>query len=209
MALIQEILVPLLAVNDTTLTVVEIPLAAGSGVRKGDLIMVFETSKTTYDVEAPADGYIQYLCEADRDYSVNEVVARIFSEAAEAAAVPAAAVPAATPVAVPRQRPATIPIVRATAASSANGHGVEMATSPDPARYWDGETVFSYEADALIASSGMDRTVFKGKDFVSVSDVMNFLKPAAAPVAAPAAVLAAQATAKQSVDPEKVIVERL
>ncbi|HLX67532.1 MAG TPA: biotin/lipoyl-containing protein, partial [Puia sp.] len=59
--IIQEILVPLLAVNDTTLTVVEIPLAAGSPVRKGDLVMVFETSKTTYDVEAPADGYIQYL----------------------------------------------------------------------------------------------------------------------------------------------------
>ncbi len=30
------------------------------------------------------DGYIQYLCEPDRDYEVNEVVARIYSEAAEA-----------------------------------------------------------------------------------------------------------------------------
>ncbi len=52
MALLQEILVPLLAVNDTTLTVVEIPFSNGAKVKKGDLIMVFETSKTTYDVEA-------------------------------------------------------------------------------------------------------------------------------------------------------------
>ncbi|HLX66397.1 MAG TPA: 2-oxo acid dehydrogenase subunit E2, partial [Puia sp.] len=118
-----------------------------------------------------------------------EVVARIFSEAAEAAVVPAAA-PA------PRQRTATTPIVRATTASSANGHGVEMATSPDPARYWEGETIFSYEADALIASSGIDRAAFKGKDFVSAADVIHFLKPPAV-----------QKT--QPVDSTKVIVERL
>ena len=88
MALLQEIQVPLLAVNDTTLTVVEISFTTGSKVNKGDLIMVFETSKTTYDVEAEAEGYIHYLCEADHDYEVNEIVARIYSEAAE---VPVAA----------------------------------------------------------------------------------------------------------------------
>src|SRR5580658_855829 len=189
MALIQEILVPLLAVNDTTLTVVEIPLAAGSQVRKGDLIMVFETSKTTYDVEAPADGYIQYLCEADRDYSVNEVVARIFSEAAEAAAVPAAA--AGRPSAL-----APAALARAAAKPPRNGHAVEMVVSAEAGGYWEGETVFSYEADALIASSGIDRIVFKGKDFVSAADVINFLKPPAV-----------QKT--QPVDTTKVIVERL
>ena len=192
MALIQEILVPLLAVNDTTLTVVEIPLAGGSKVGKGDLILVFETSKTTYDVESPADGYIQYLCAADRDYSVNEVVARIFSDQAEAAAAPA-------PAPVPRAtRPATAaaPVARATAQQSLNGHGVETTASSEPVRYWEGETVFSYDADALIVSSGIDRTVFKGRDFVTAADVQHFLKPA--PV---------QKT--QQVDPEKVIVERL
>jgi pyruvate/2-oxoglutarate dehydrogenase complex dihydrolipoamide acyltransferase (E2) component len=184
--IIQEILVPLLAVNDTTLTVVEIPLAAGSPVRKGDLVMVFETSKTTYDVEAPADGYIQYLCEVDRDYSVNEVVARIFSEAAEAAVVPAVPVAPVAPVA----------LARAAAKPPRNGHAVEMTVSAEAVGYWEGETVFSYEADALIASSGIDRTAFKGKDFVSAADVNNFLKPPAVQKAQP-------------VDTTKVIVERL
>src|SRR5689334_12907701 len=83
MALLQEIQVPLLAVNDTSLTVVEISFPNGSLVKKGDMVMVFETSKTTYDVEAASDGYIQYLCEADHDYEVNTVVARIYSEATE------------------------------------------------------------------------------------------------------------------------------
>ena len=83
MALIQEIKVPLLAVNDTSLTVVEMNFTTGSAVKKGDLLMVFETSKTTYDVEAETDGYIQYYCEAGHDYEVNEIVAKIFEQESE------------------------------------------------------------------------------------------------------------------------------
>lgn len=183
MALIQEILVPLLAVNDTTLTVVEIPLAGGARVRKGDRIMVFETSKTTYDVEAQADGYIQYLCAVDRDYEVNTVVARIYSEEAEAVA--------AAPV---------------TAAPSLNGHVVETPVSPVLAQHWEGETVFSDSAVALIASSGIDKMVFKGRDFVSAADVRCLLKPAVAVAAVPTRAAAVPAAA---VDPARAIVERL
>jgi pyruvate/2-oxoglutarate dehydrogenase complex dihydrolipoamide acyltransferase (E2) component len=202
MALIQEILVPLLAVNDTTLTVVEIALASGSPVRKGDHILVFETSKTTYDVESPADGYIQFACETDRDYSVNEVVARIFSDQAEAAAAPAPR--AARPVASPAPAAAAAPAGHATAAPPLNGHTTEMPVSPEPVRHWEGETVFSYEAESLIASSGIERTVFKGRDFVTAADVRNYIRPAAP--AAPAG----RATASPSpIDPEKVIVEKL
>jgi pyruvate dehydrogenase E2 component (dihydrolipoamide acetyltransferase) len=193
MALIQEILVPLLAVNDTTLTVVEIPLAGGSRVRKGDLIMVFETSKTTYDVEAQADGYIQYLCVVDRDYSVNEVVARIYSEEAEAAvAAPVTAAPV-------------------TDAPALNGHAVEMATPSALAHHWEGETVFSDSAVALIASSGIDKMVFKGRDFVSAGDVAAYLRPgpASAAVASAAAVPSTPKPIAAPVDPAKAIVERL
>src|SRR5580704_8544185 len=84
MALLQEIQVPLLSVNDTTLTVVELLFATGQRVRKGVPVMVLETSKTTYDVESGSDGYIQYLCEPDHDYAVNDIIARIYSEEAEA-----------------------------------------------------------------------------------------------------------------------------
>ncbi len=207
---------PLLAVNDTTLTVVELSLASGAGVRKGDLILVFETSKTTYDVEAPADGYIQYLCEADRDYEVNAVVARIYSEEAEAAAVPAA--PACRP------KTAAAPGARATVAPSLNGHSVEVTATPVVAYNWEGEPIFSYEADALIASSGIDKAVFTGYDFVTARDVANFLQPAgrekaqpnpqpatqaATPAAKQAATPAATQAATPAVDPSKAILERL
>lgn len=195
MALIQEILVPLLAVNDTTLTVVEIPMANGAKVAKGDLILVFETSKTTYDVEAQADGYIHYLCEADRDYEVNAVVARIYSDAAEVVAAPAAPVNG----------------------TLLNGRVMEI---PATSLHWVGETVYSRAAEELIATSGIDKAVFKGRDFVSANDVRSLIKPAAArPGAAPAAggapvaVAVAPAVgapvAPAEVDPAKAILERL
>ncbi len=197
MALIQEILVPLLAVNDTTLTVVEIAKASGAKVAKGDLIMVFETSKTTYDVEAQANGYIQYLCEADRDYEVNAVVARIFSEAEEVEAATAAVTAAGSATASP---------------SPLNAHLLEAATT---SAFWIGETVYSRAAEALIASSGIDKTVFKGRDFVSANDVQSLLNPRAAnrgaamaPAAAKSAA-AASAVAAVEIDPSKAILERL
>jgi pyruvate dehydrogenase E2 component (dihydrolipoamide acetyltransferase) len=206
MALIKEILVPLLAVNDTTLTVVEIPLASGAQVRKGDLIMVLETSKTTYDVAAPEDGYIQYLCQADRDYEVNEVVARIYSEEGEAAAAPVAGRggPAGTPDLSGGRGTSAGQGALAAPSATLNGRAVEMPVSVAVTRNWEGETVFSHEADALIVSSGMDKAVFRGFDFVTAADVASFLKPAAQRPAG-----AGSAAAVQAVDPAKAIVERL
>ena len=151
MALLQEIAVPLLAVNDTSLTVVEMNFANGQYVKKGDHIMVFETSKTTYDVEAESDGYIQYFCELDNDYEVNEIVAKIFSEETEVEKITAA----------PIHKDAVIP----------KTDPVAFAQAP----VWEGETLFSADALRLIEASGIAKTVFIKKDFVSRIDVEDFL----------------------------------
>jgi pyruvate dehydrogenase E2 component (dihydrolipoamide acetyltransferase) len=172
MALIQEIQVPLLAVNDTTLTVVELCVAGGAEVKKGDLIMVFETSKTTYDVEAPADGFIQYLCEVDRDYVVNEVVARIYSGAAEAASlVSGPGKPATQSVAAPKGAAASPrPAIRPQT----------VAASTEPLPHWEGKTLFSHEAIRLMEAAGVDREAFAGRDFVTAAVVRAFLEPSPA-----------------------------
>jgi len=204
MALLQEIQVPLLAVNDTSLTVVEVCFAGGAAVKKGDLIMVFETSKTTYDVEAAADGYIQYLCEADHDYEVNTVVARIYSEVEEVSVAP---VSSAGPVAARE----TVGVKKAVAM---NGVAVAAATKAREASDWAGETLFSREATRMMAEAGIAPSVFAGRDFVTVHDVSAFLKPQ--PVAAPVAVAKTVAAVGGGgvaptlpVDLQKVIVERL
>ncbi|HVU54289.1 MAG TPA: 2-oxo acid dehydrogenase subunit E2 [Puia sp.] len=198
MALLQEIPVPLLAVNDTTLTVVELHFSNGDKVKKGDPVMVLETSKTTYDIEAEAEGYIQYVCEVDRDYEVNAVIARIYSVAEEAVAVamPGAAGPAAAVVSV-------------------SGGLVEEAVQRQfgavpEVRGWEGETLFSAEARQLIEVSGVDRSVFKGRDIVTTEDVRNLLEPAPKIARADVAVkTTAPQKAPLPVDPQKVILEKL
>ncbi|MEO8414543.1 MAG: 2-oxo acid dehydrogenase subunit E2 [Ginsengibacter sp.] len=83
MAVVQEIKVPLISVNDTKLTVIDICFLAGDQVKKGDVILVFETSKTTYEVGAEVNGYIQYMCATDEDYEVDTIVAMLYDNASE------------------------------------------------------------------------------------------------------------------------------
>jgi pyruvate/2-oxoglutarate dehydrogenase complex dihydrolipoamide acyltransferase (E2) component len=170
MALLQEIPVPLLAVNDTTLSVVELPFGAGAKVKKGDVVLVLETSKTSYDVEAETEGYIQYHCEAGRDYAVGDIIAKIFSEESEAAA-PVAATPRA-----PRPPQVIAP---------SNGHPV-AAARPIPTRRqaqgsWAGEPVFSNEAHRLMTAAGIGPEAFAGHDLVTGADVRKILQPTAKP----------------------------
>jgi len=196
MALLQEIPVPLLAVNDTTLSVVELPFGAGAKVNKGDVILVLETSKTSYDVEAETEGYIQYHCEAGRDYAVGDVIAKIFSEESEAAA-PVAAVPR---------------LVRPAAAPSSNGHdpAAVRTTSLRPVAprrqaqgSWKGEPLFSHEAHRLMTAAGIGPDAFAGRDLITVNDVREILEPKAAPAAK------TTAPAPLPVDPAKTIVQKL
>ncbi len=208
MALLQEIQVPLLAVNDTTLTVVELGFLSGARVNKGDVVMVFETSKTTYDVEAGADGYIQYFCETERDYDVNTVVARIYSEAGEAAApvAPVMPPPARTPTGA-SPTGASPAAAYSVAAYSVAGTPVAVESPAAPLRYWEGETLFSREATRLIDEHGIDRAAFAGRDLVTGADVVGYMQPP--PAAGPAAKQGLRTSAPTTVDPAKAIVQRL
>jgi len=215
MALLQEIQVPLLAVNDTTLSVVELPFGPGAKVGQGDVILVLETSKTSYDVEAATEGYIQYHCEAGRDYAVGEVIAKIFSEESEANA-PVTGTP----------RP-TRPV-----AASSNGHDPAARHDPavrhDPAAFrpnpgaipsrrqvqgvWTGEPIFSHEAQRLMTAAGIGPQAFAGRDLVTGSDVREILEPTPAkpsPTAAPAPAPAPAAAPAQPIDPAKAVVQKI
>jgi pyruvate/2-oxoglutarate dehydrogenase complex dihydrolipoamide acyltransferase (E2) component len=159
MSLLKEIAVPLIAVNDTSLTVVELSFANGALVKKGDTVMVFETSKTTYNVEAETEGYIQYLCEAGNDYEVNDIVAKIFSDAGE--------------------------IVIEPEKISKNGtstQAVREVTGITAQPVWEGETLFSHKAINLMKEKGVSPEKFNGRDFVSEEDVKVILGIAANPV---------------------------
>ena len=178
MALLQEIQVPLLAVNDTSLTVAELSFISGASVKKGDIIMVLETSKTTYDVEAEADGYIQYLCEVGSDYEVNTPVARVYSEAGEAAAGPVGGkIPPRSPVAEVSGTLAASPATTAMAGRNVAGPVAagRRRGGDRPVKVWEGETLFSREALRLMEEAGIQRAAFAGRDLVTSGDVREMM----------------------------------
>jgi pyruvate/2-oxoglutarate dehydrogenase complex dihydrolipoamide acyltransferase (E2) component len=185
MPILQEIKVPLLSVNDTSLTVVDIVFAQNAAVKKGETVLVLETSKTTYDVVAEVDGFIGYTCEKDTDYEVNVIIAYIYSDASE---VPATATPLAKVQTVDKKENAAAIIQTAA---------------------FDGETIFSASALALMEASNISKTIFAGKDFVNKVIVQEFLG-----IATPTITNNKKPTNKETkqlipVDISKVIVEKL
>jgi pyruvate/2-oxoglutarate dehydrogenase complex dihydrolipoamide acyltransferase (E2) component len=181
MAILQEIKVPLISVNDTSLTVADVLFGSGDKVNQGDIIMIFETSKTTYDVQAEVTGYIEYLCEQGNDYDVNDIVAKIFSEESEVE----------KKVIQPKNKTASkIKVVIAE-------------------QIWEGDTLFSAAALSLIESKKVDKNNFSGKDFVSLQDVEEVLGITKKKVAEVSKHTSAKKTINTSIDNQKVIIEKL
>ena len=55
-----EILVPRENVNDESVIILEVNFASGSKVKKGDVVVSIETSKTNVDIDAPEDGVVTH-----------------------------------------------------------------------------------------------------------------------------------------------------
>lgn len=180
MAPVQEIKVPLLAVNDTSLTVVDIPFTHGAAVKKGDVVVVFESSKTTYDVVAETDGYISYICETGEDYDVNAVIANIYNT------------PEELPTIKQEQQQKVMPL-------AVKEHLAEAIA------VWEGDTMFSPAAVALMKTHNLAAETFSGRDFVSKSDIEQYLG-----ITKKTAVKKEKAqTTALPTDADKVIVEKL
>ncbi|MEO5892438.1 MAG: 2-oxo acid dehydrogenase subunit E2 [Ferruginibacter sp.] len=179
MAVLQEIKVPLLSVNDTSLTVVDTVFAQGALVKTGDIVLVLETSKTTYDIPAENDGFINYLCGRGQDYEVNDIIATIVSEANEVI------------------KPVNGKIYRTERREVLTG----------PAVQWEGESLFSDAAIKLIAAAGIEKSAFADLDFVSREDVEAIL--GIEKKVPSSKTKAASATVLLPVDDKKVTVEKL
>lgn len=180
MAILQQIKVPLISVNDTSLMVVDILFAHGVHVKKGDIILVFETSKTTYDVLAEVDGYIEYLCNNEADYEVNELVANIYSDENE------------------------VPEKTVTKYEAGKVFSNNYSASNETINIRVGQTLFSPAAIQLMELKGISSTAFTGKDFVSLDDVMQL-----GSTKKHLSAQNTKQTTSLPVDLEKVIVEKL
>ena len=86
----QEILMPKLAMAMKQGKVIEWKAEEGQRVEKGQLVMVIETEKVTYECESPAAGFLHIIAELDTAIPVNETVALLAETEAELAELQAA-----------------------------------------------------------------------------------------------------------------------
>ncbi len=64
-------------VSDDSYTIVELYYKNGESVKKGDMILCIETSKTIIDIEAPSSGYVFYNVNEYDEVTVGKIVAAI------------------------------------------------------------------------------------------------------------------------------------
>jgi pyruvate dehydrogenase E2 component (dihydrolipoamide acetyltransferase) len=69
-----EILVPRENVNDESVIILEVNFSSGSKVKKGDVVVSIETSKTNVDVDAPEDGVVIHQLEKGAEVDVGSVL---------------------------------------------------------------------------------------------------------------------------------------
>jgi pyruvate dehydrogenase E2 component (dihydrolipoamide acetyltransferase) len=69
-----EILVPRENVNDESVIILEVNFPSGSKVKKGDVVVSIETSKTNMDVDAPEDGVISHQLEKGAEVDVGSLL---------------------------------------------------------------------------------------------------------------------------------------
>jgi pyruvate/2-oxoglutarate dehydrogenase complex dihydrolipoamide acyltransferase (E2) component len=89
--------VPQINPNDEHAVVVRWHVAKGARVRAGQTLVTLETTKTTFDVDAPADGYAFFEHEANTELAVGSPVAWIADDEGPVRIPDAAPAPAAAP----------------------------------------------------------------------------------------------------------------
>jgi dihydrolipoamide dehydrogenase len=139
----------------------------GEQVQEKEILLVVETEKITYDVEAPASGMLHIISPVESEVPVAELIGVIAADQAEyekvaAAGAPAAAAPAAAeqPAAAPQAQPApAAPAAPVSAPSSApaidasNIHVVVIGGGPG-----------GYPAAIRAAQIGAQVTIIENRD---------------------------------------------
>jgi len=141
----EEILMPKLAMAMKQGKVIEWKAGEGQWIEKGQIVMVIETEKVTYECESPVSGYLHILAELDKAIPVNETVALLAETEAELAGLQAA-------------QPA--PVEAAAAAAPEAAVGAAATSSPGPVK--KGKVRISPAAKKMAKTQNLDFTKVAG-----------------------------------------------
>ena len=190
-----EITMPKLGLTMETGKITEWKKKEGEQVKKGEILLVVETEKITYEVEAPGDGILHIVVPVEGEVPVAELIGYLAADKAEydkvaaggaapaAAAVPAAAAaPAATAPAPAAAAPAAAP-------APARAPGERVKSSPYARKLADEAGIDI----ALVAGTGPEgRVVAKDVEAFKESGPRIRMTPVAAKMVADLKLDAAQ-----------------
>lgn len=171
-----NVTMPKLGLTMETGKIAEWKKAEGEQVNQGEILLVVETEKITYEVEAPASGLLHIVVPQDGEVPVAELIAIIGSDKADydaacaAGGAPAAAAPAAAPAAAAAPAEAA-PAAAAPAAAA-------PAAAPAPARAAGERVKASPLARRLAEDAGIDIAAIGGtgpEGRVVKSDVLAYV----------------------------------
>ena len=170
-----EVTMPKLGLTMETGKITEWKKAEGAQVNQGEILLVVETEKITYEVECPANGLLHIIVPQDGEVPVAELIAIIAADKAEydkvaAGGAPAAAAAAPTAVSAPAAAvPAAVAPAAPAAAAPARAAGERVKASP-LARKLAGEAGIDI---AAIGGTGPEGRVVK-KDVLSWQETNKF-----------------------------------
>lgn len=122
-----QVKVPFENVNDPTAKIVDWKLPSGSQVKKDDIIVELETTKTTFPVTAPAAGFLEYHLPLGEEVPVGENLFRIHADEASAR-TPHISLPKAQPPPVPPVSTTSgSPLISKRAQELMAAHGLEVS----------------------------------------------------------------------------------
>jgi sugar O-acyltransferase (sialic acid O-acetyltransferase NeuD family) len=121
---------PRIGSNEDEATVIEWTKADGDHVRAGEVVCAAETTKSLFDVEAPAEGYLFVLAQAGAAVAVGQPLAVISSDAADTRAAIAAWVAGMTPGPASASAEAGGRTWTRKAELLARRHGIDLALVP-------------------------------------------------------------------------------
>ncbi|MEW6265970.1 MAG: dihydrolipoamide acetyltransferase family protein [Thermodesulfobacteriota bacterium] len=182
----QPIVMPKLAMAMKQGKVVEWKAAEGAWVEKGHIVMVIETEKVTYEIEAPASGFLHITAELNKNIPVNEVVAWLAESREELAGLQSK-----TP---------------AAAAAAQAGPPAEKAAPASPAAD-RGKVKISPAAKKMAEVHGLDYTQLTGtgpEGRIVKEDVEKALAAREAAPPVPAAAAPAEEPAGETIDGKRV-----
>jgi pyruvate dehydrogenase E2 component (dihydrolipoamide acetyltransferase)/2-oxoglutarate dehydrogenase E2 component (dihydrolipoamide succinyltransferase) len=122
-----EVNIPKLGMSMKEATLTEWKFNEGDKINAGDVVLVIETDKTTWEVEAPASGFLHILVAIDNTEPVGAVVGKIAETPEELAALQKESGTSPTVAAAPEK---AVAVTSEASAAQAPGTGERIKVSP-------------------------------------------------------------------------------